>query len=102
MEKSFIEDFFEQMHERFFFVLVVLLQLVFIFQGLNFTDSGFAAVFYQRIFSDPSSVQYNFTYWLTGIIGGGWLQLFPGLGLLGLRITRSQNAAATATSLAMG
>ncbi|MEO6962309.1 MAG: hypothetical protein ABIY90_10090 [Puia sp.] len=86
MRKSFIEIFFEGMNEKLFFVLVVLVQLVFIFQGLDFTDSGFDAVFYQRIFSDPSTVQYNFMYWLTGIIGGAWLNLFPGLGLLGLRI----------------
>ena len=85
MQKSFIEDFFERMNEKLFFLLVILVQLVFIFQGLDFTD-GFAAVFYQRIFSDPSTVQYNFSHWLTGIIGGAWLKLFPGLGLLGLRI----------------
>jgi hypothetical protein len=86
MQKSFIEDFFERMSEPLFLVLVVLVQLLFIFQGFNFTESGYTAVFYQRIFSDPSSVQYNFGYWLTGIIGGTWLKLFPGLGLLGLRI----------------
>jgi len=86
MQKSFIEDFFERMNEQLFFVLVVLVQLIFIFQGFHLTNSGFAAVFYQRIYSDPASVQYNFSYWLTGIIGGGWLKLFPGLGLLGLRI----------------
>jgi general stress protein CsbA len=86
MQKSFIEDFFERMNEKLFFLLVIFIQLVFIFQGLDFTDSGFDAVFYQRIFSDPSSVQYNFTCWLTGIIGGGWLKLFPEAGLLGLRI----------------
>ncbi|HEY4156335.1 MAG TPA: hypothetical protein VGM24_12930 [Puia sp.] len=86
MEKSFIEVFFGRMNGKLYFGLVILVQLIFIFQGLDFTDSGFAAVFYQRIFSDPSTVQYNFTYWLTGIIGGLWLKLFPGLGLLGLRI----------------
>ena len=25
-------------------------------------------------------------YWFTGILGGIWLKLFPGLGLLGLRL----------------
>jgi hypothetical protein len=86
MQKSFIEDFFEKMNEKLFFVLVILVQLVFIFQGLDFADTGFAAVFYQRIFSDPSTVTFNFMFWLTGIIGGAWLKLFPGLGLLGIRI----------------
>ena len=32
MQKSFIEDFFERMNEQLFFVLVVLVQLIFIFQ----------------------------------------------------------------------
>ena len=86
MQKSFIENFFEQMSEPVFFTLVVFVEFIFIFQGFNLTDSGYSAVFYQRIFSDPSTVQYNFSCWLTGIIGGGWLKLFPGMGLLGLRI----------------
>ncbi len=86
MQKSFIEDFFEGMNEKVFFVLVVLIQLIFIFQGLDFADTGFAAVFYQRIFTDPGTVEFNFMFWLTGVIGGSWLKLFPGLGLLGIRI----------------
>jgi hypothetical protein len=86
MQRSFLENFFDRMNDKLFFVLIVFVQVIFIFQGLDFADSGFDANFYSRIFSDPSTVQYNFMYWLTGIIGGLWLKLFPGLGLLGLRI----------------
>jgi len=86
MQRTYLEDIFDGMNEKLFFVLIIFIQLIFIFQGFDFADAGFAADFYSRIFSDPSSVQYNFMFWFTGIIGGSWLKLFPGLGLLGLRI----------------
>jgi hypothetical protein len=68
-----------------FFALLFLYQLVFIFQGLDFADEGFHATFYQEIFHDPSSVQYNFMYWFSGIVGGLWMKAFGFLGLWGLR-----------------
>ncbi len=86
MRRTYLEIFIDGMNDKLFFILVIFIQVIFIFQGLDFADSGFAADFYSRIFRDPSSVQYNFMYWFTGIIGGIWLKLFPGLGLLGLRI----------------
>ena len=86
MRRSYLEDFFDGMNDKLFFILVIFVQVIFIFQGLDFADSGFDANFYSRIFSDPSTVQYNFMYWFTGILGGIWLKLFPGLGLLGLRL----------------
>ena len=89
MRRTYLEDFFDGMNDKLFFVLIIFIQIIFIFQGLDFADAGFAADFYRRIFSDPSSVQYNFMYWFTGIIGGSWLKLFPGLGLIGLRIAGS-------------
>jgi len=86
MRRSYLEDFFDGMNDKLFFVLIIAVQVIFIFQGLDFADSGFDADFYSRIFTDPSTVQYNFMYWFTGILGGAWLKLFPGLGLLGLRV----------------
>jgi hypothetical protein len=86
MRRTYLEIFIDGMNDKLFFILVIFIQVIFIFQGLDFADSGFAADFYSRIFKDPSSVQYNFMYWFSGIIGGTWLKLFPGLGLLGLRI----------------
>ena len=86
MHKTYLEIFVDGMNDKLFFVLIIFIQIIFIFQGLDFADAGFAADFYRRIFTDPSTVQYNFMYWFTGIIGGSWLKLFPGLGLIGLRI----------------
>jgi hypothetical protein len=69
-----------------FFLFLFLFQILFIFQGLDFGDEGFHSTFYQQIFDDPQSVEYNFMFYLTGIIGGTWLRLFPEYGLLGLRL----------------
>src|SRR5260221_11550879 len=95
MQRSYLEDFFDGMNDKLFFVLIICVRVIFIFQGLDFADSGFGADFYSRIFSDPSTVQYNFMYWFTGILGATWLKLFPGLGLLGLRIAGALFTTAT-------
>src|ERR1700754_4997828 len=86
MPKSFIEDFFEGMNEKIYFLLVIATQVVFIFQGLDLTESGAHAVFYQRFFIDPVSVQDSFIYWFSGLVGALWLKYFPNEGLLGLRV----------------
>ena len=72
--------------DNLFLLAILLFQLLFIFQGLDFVDEGMYASMYQQIFTDPESYQYMFFYWLTAVVGGLWLKLFPGLGLLGLRI----------------
>ena len=71
--------------DRIFFVLLFLYLLLFIFQGIDFTDEGFYGVFYQQIFKNPDVVRYNFMFWFSGIIGGAFLHVFPWSGLLGLR-----------------
>jgi hypothetical protein len=76
----------ENRSELAFFGILFLYQLFFIFQGIDFTDEGFYSTFYQQIFKSPDSVQYNFMYWFSGILGGAWLHLFPWFGLLGLRV----------------
>jgi Dolichyl-phosphate-mannose-protein mannosyltransferase len=86
LEKNLVSAFFEKISARAFFLLLFVYQLVFIFQGLDFADEGFHATFYQEIYHDPASVQYNFMFWLSGIIGGAWLKLFSGLGLWGIRL----------------
>lgn len=66
-------------------VIILVYPFLFIFQGLDFTDTGFAASNYQMVFSHPGSISYwGFNYWLTDIIGGLWLKAFGWLGLLGL------------------
>ncbi len=78
-----------------FFLVLLAYHIAITFQGLDLLDEGFHAVFYQRIFSDPSSVQYSFFYWLSGIVGGSILKMAPGLGLWGLRLAGAVVSVAT-------
>ncbi len=84
-QKNSIRSLFENMNTKVFFLLLFLYQLIFIFQGIDFLDEGFTATFYQQFYNDPSSVEYNFMFWLSGLIGGTFAWLFPDSGLLGLR-----------------
>jgi hypothetical protein len=72
--------------DRLFFILLLIYHVAVTFQGIDLLDEGFHAVFYQRIFNDPLSVQYSFFYWFSGITGGLILKAVPSLGLWGLRI----------------
>lgn len=54
--------------------------------GLNVQDEGFYFTFYQNIFSHPEEVAFNFSYYLTGPVGGLWLKMLPCGGLLWLRV----------------
>ena len=71
--------------DKLFFLAIFVFQLILIFQGIDLSDEGFLATFYQEIFKNPESVQYSFMFWLTGILGGLYFKLFPFLGLWGLR-----------------
>jgi hypothetical protein len=71
---------------RIFFAIVIAFQLLLIFQGVDFSDEGFLATFYQNIFDHPGSVQYNFMFWFTGVIGGIFYKLTQPIGLIGLRL----------------
>jgi hypothetical protein len=71
---------------KLFFLFIFVFQLVLIFQGVEMSDEGFLATFYQQIFDHPESVQYNFMFWLTGIIGGTYYKIFSFMGLWGLRL----------------
>lgn len=68
-----------------YFGLLLIYHILITFQGFDMLDEGFHVTFYQQIFNAPSSVQYSFFYWLSGIIGGTVLNLFPEGGLWGLR-----------------
>jgi hypothetical protein len=74
------------MNPKVFFLLLFLYQIVFIFQGLELSDQGFYATFYQQIFTNPEGTQYNFMFWFSGIVGGAYNYLFDWLGLWGIRL----------------
>jgi len=85
LEKGIVESSFNGINTNLFFVCLFLFQLLFIFQGVDVGDSGSYASFYQQIFHDPQSVQYNFMFWASGIIGGLFTKLFPSSGIWGIR-----------------
>ncbi|MBC3844827.1 glycosyltransferase family 39 protein [Winogradskyella echinorum] len=66
------------------FVLIVLFLLA--LQGFDVVDEGWYMTFYQQFYNHPETVEYNFAFYLTGIIGGLWYELFPTGGILSFRI----------------
>ena len=66
--------------------LLVLYQLLGVFFGMDIADAGFYLTFYDNIFSHPESVEYNFMYYLSGVVGGTFQSLFPSMGMCGMRL----------------
>lgn len=76
----------DRMKPGWFFFFLFAYQLIFTFQGFELSDEGLYATSYQQIFRNPETVQYNFMFWLSAVIGGAWYSLFPDLGLWGIRL----------------
>lgn len=67
--------------------LIIIYPLLFIWQGLDFSDTGYFLSCYQQVFNDPESISGITFSWLTNIIGGIWVALFgDSLGLLGVNL----------------
>ncbi|TGV02567.1 hypothetical protein [Flavivirga rizhaonensis] len=77
-------DFNKTIKNEFHLVLfiVILVQLILGFQGVDVCDDGFVLTFYQQIYNNPSCVEYNFVYWFSGVIGGVWYELYPDGGII--------------------
>jgi hypothetical protein len=86
MEKSLVSPTSFKIGDKLFFLIIFIYQLLFIFQGFSFNDEGFHFTFYQNIFREPQSVQYNFMFWFSGVIGGIFMYLFPNGGIFGFRL----------------
>jgi hypothetical protein len=66
--------------------LTVIYELILSFQGFDLCDEGAALTVYQQIFKCPGSVEYQFVYYLGGIVGGVWNIFFGFGGILSFRI----------------
>lgn len=66
------------------FIIVIMFLLA--LQGFDVVDEGWYMTFYQHFFNHPETVEYNFAFYLTGIVGGLWYALFPQGGILSFRI----------------
>lgn len=85
----FLEQF-NEVFKRNTLSIVVLIAVSFLgllsFQGFDVCDEGWYLSFYQQIFNAPETIEYNFVFWLTGMVGGIWYELFPNGGILSFRI----------------
>lgn len=73
--------------QRLLVFLIIAYPLLWIWQGLDFTDTGFAITNANLALTAPNSIHYwGFNYWLTNIVGALWLRAFGWLGLFGFRL----------------
>ncbi len=67
-------------------LFLIAYQLISVFWGFELCDSGFYMTFYDHIFKAPESVEYNFMYYLSGVVGGTFITLFPDAGIFDIRL----------------
>lgn len=67
-------------------VVAAIVQAAAVVCGMDYCDTGFYMTFYDNIFDAPETVEYNFMYYLSGLVGGAWLTVFPGWGIVGIRL----------------
>ncbi len=68
-----------------FIAIVMALAMLRGLYGMGINDEGWMLTAYQHIFSDPSSISYNFLYYNGIVAGGVWNLLFGELGLIAFR-----------------
>lgn len=68
------------------FFWIFLFQSLNIFWGFEILDSGFHLTAFDNVFDAPNSVSDNFCYYLTNVIGGVIMYIFPSIGVVGFRI----------------
>jgi len=66
-------------------MLLLIYPLLWIWQGLDLTDTGFWLSNYSLIFTHPESVSSGFLCYLSEILGGAWLLLWGDSGLIAAR-----------------
>ncbi|RXK85330.1 glycosyltransferase family 39 protein [Filimonas effusa] len=66
-----------------------LIELLVSFQGFDLCDEGWTLSGYQQFARNPESVQYQFLYYNSLVIGAAWNAVFGGLGIIGFRLLDS-------------
>ncbi len=67
------------------YLLLFIYPLLFIWQGLDVTDTGFFLSNYQLFFED-ANIRSVHAAWLTNVIGGIWWNLFGNIGVIGFKL----------------
>lgn len=75
------------MKQIFYLLLLGLLYRILMgLSGIDGVDAGFCNTFYQIFFQHPDSNEFNFIYYLLGLLGALWEKYFGIYGLLGFRV----------------
>lgn len=84
---NFITQILSHKNTRLFiWVLIFILPILFIWQGGDLTDTGFHVTLYHFFFERLNTGTTDSLIFLTELIGGSWFQLFPNLGVLGIKV----------------
>ena len=67
-------------------VFLLLYQSLNLFWGFDVIDSGYHLTAFQNVFEAPECISANFCYYLTNLVGGGLLLIFPDMGVTHFRI----------------
>jgi hypothetical protein len=67
-------------------LVIAIYPFLLIWQGGDLTDTGFHAIYSQNFFSDLNEGNLLYKTVLTYLVGHLWVQLFPELGIWGLRL----------------
>jgi hypothetical protein len=67
-------------------IVVIVIMFLLSLQGFDVVDEGWYLTSYQQFFNHPETVEYNFVFYLTSMLGGLWYELFPFGGILSFRI----------------
>lgn len=76
------------------FLVGIIYRLLMGMQGIGPTDTAACMTLYQNIFTHPNVMSDYFNYYLTGLVGGVWYQLFGQFGLLGFYVLETLTLAA--------
>lgn len=67
-------------------VFLFLYQCLNLFWGFDVIDSGYHLTAFQNVFDAPESISANFSLYLTNLVGGGLLLVFPDMGVFHFRV----------------
>ena len=68
------------------FLFICLFQTFSSFYGVDVADTGYFLTGYDQVLEAPESVMQTMGFYLTNVLGGGILKLFPNIGFWGFRI----------------
>lgn len=77
---------FQKQPVIFSFLLILTWQFLLLFQGVDLADTGFHLSAFTFFFEDPYSIQYSMSFWLSGLTGHFWMEIWPSGGLFWARI----------------